>query len=61
MSSKQPDFSHIMQVAMGFWPAKVVLSAVELGVFTELGGVSKSGDELGKALGLHPTKNWSIY
>ena len=54
MSSKQPNFSHIMQVGMGFWPAKVLLSAVELGVFTELGGVSKSGDELGKALGLHP-------
>ena len=54
MSSKQPDFSHIMQVGMGFWPAKVLLSAVELGVFTELGGVSKSGEELGKALGLHP-------
>ena len=31
------DPSHIMQVGMGFWPSKTLLSAVELGLFTELG------------------------
>jgi hypothetical protein len=25
-----------MEVGLGFWPAKVLLSAIELGVFTEL-------------------------
>jgi len=32
----QLDPSAIMQVAMGFWPAKTLLSAVELGLFTVL-------------------------
>ena len=35
-----------MEVGLGFWPAKVLLSAIELGVFTELGGNSKTGREL---------------
>jgi len=30
MSRAELDPSHIMQVAMGFWPSKTVLSAVEL-------------------------------
>ena len=29
--------ARIMEVGLGFWPAKVLLSAIELGVFTELG------------------------
>ena len=31
------DPSSIMQVGMGFWPSKTLLSAVELGLFTVLG------------------------
>ncbi len=49
--------SRIMEVGMGFWPAKTLLSAVELGVFTELGGDGMTGDELQSALGLHPRAN----
>ena len=49
--------SRIMDVGMGFWPAKTLLSAVELGVFTELGGDGMTGDELQSALGLHPRAN----
>jgi O-methyltransferase domain/Dimerisation domain len=45
--------SHIMQVGMGFWPSKTVLSAVELGLFTELGDESMTGEEVGERLGLH--------
>jgi hypothetical protein len=48
------DPSHIMQVGMGFWPSKTVLSAVELGLFTELGSESMTGGEIGERLGLHP-------
>ena len=48
------DPSHIMQVGMGFWPSKTVLSAVELGLFTELGSESMTGEEVGRRLGLHP-------
>jgi 2-polyprenyl-3-methyl-5-hydroxy-6-metoxy-1,4-benzoquinol methylase len=43
-----------MEVGMAFWPAKVLLSAVELGVFTELGAKSLTGRELRDALRLHP-------
>jgi len=46
-----------MEVGMAFWPSKVLLSAVELGVFTALGGNSMSGRELMAALGLHPRAN----
>ena len=48
------DPSHIMQVGMGFWPLKTLLSAVELELFTHLGGESLTGEEIGKRLGLHP-------
>ena len=48
------DPSHIMQVGMGFWPSKTVLSAVELELFTHLGAESMTGEEIGERLGLHP-------
>ena len=47
------DPSHIMQVGMGFWPSKTLLSAVELELFTQLGSESMTGDELRERLGLH--------
>ena len=34
MNEPQPD--HILQVGLGFWAAKTLLSAVEMEVFTEL-------------------------
>lgn len=52
------DPSHIMQVGMGFWPSKTVLSAVELELFTHLGSESMTGEQIGERLGLHPR---SIY
>lgn len=42
---------------MAFWPAKVLLSAIELGLFTELGANSMTGRELQGALRLHPRAN----
>ncbi len=39
---------------MGFWPAKVLLSAIELGLFSELGSGAMTGSELQQALALHP-------
>lgn len=47
-----PD--HIMQVGMGFWASKVLLSAVELGVFTHLGDRHRTASELERAMALHP-------
>lgn len=52
MSSPSP--TRIMDVGLGFWPAKVLLSAVELGLFTKLGAGAMTGPELRTALGLHP-------
>ncbi len=49
--------TRIMEVGMGFWPAKVLLSAIELGLFTELGSTSLTGAELQTALRLHPRAN----
>jgi hypothetical protein len=53
MSRMEPDPSHIMQVGMGFWASKTVLSAVELQLFTHLGAESMTGEEIGERLGLH--------
>jgi SAM-dependent methyltransferase len=49
--------ARIMEVGTAFWPAKVLLSAIELGLFTELGGNSMTGGELQGALRLHPRAN----
>jgi predicted O-methyltransferase YrrM len=54
MSRMEPDPSHIMQVGMGFWASKTVLSAVELQLFTHLGSESLTGEQVGERIGLHP-------
>jgi hypothetical protein len=42
-----------MQVGMGFWASKTLLSAVELELFTVLGSDAKTGAQLAAALDLH--------
>src|SRR2546422_4397605 len=44
----------ILEVGIGFWPAKVLLSAVELGLFSALGASSRTAEELRVILGLDP-------
>jgi len=45
----------IMQLGMAFWGSKALLSAIELGVFSELAdGGALDGDALRDRLGLHP-------
>ena len=34
--SEQPTPESILQVGLGFWPSKVLLSAVEMELFTDL-------------------------
>src|SRR5437867_9261010 len=48
------DPSPILQTAFAFWNSKVLLTAVEMGLFTKLGGRRLTGAELGAQLGLHP-------
>jgi hypothetical protein len=43
-----------MQLGLGFWASKTLLSAVELGLFTELAGGPLDAATLGDRLGLHP-------
>lgn len=43
----------IMQLGMGFWGSKALLSAVELGLFTELAKAALDAKTLAERLGLH--------
>ena len=49
-----PDVTPILQTAFSFWSSKVLLTAVQFGLFTRLGKRSLTGAELGKELELHP-------
>jgi predicted O-methyltransferase YrrM len=53
MSQMELDPSHVMEVGVGFWASKTVLSAVELQLFTHLGSDAMTGDKIGERLGLH--------
>ena len=53
-SMPELDPSHIMQVGMGFFASKTLLSAVELGLFTELAKQPMTGAEIVRTLGLNP-------
>jgi O-methyltransferase/methyltransferase family protein len=56
-----PDIAPILQTAFGFWSSKVLLSAVELSLFTRLGDRGLTGAELGTALGLHPRGTYDFF
>lgn len=53
----QPSPERILEVGMAFWPSKVLLSAVELGLFSSLADRSLTGEELVQTLTLHPRSN----
>ena len=52
--SEDPTPDQIMQVGLGFWASKTLLTAVEMELFTELARHPESGDALRDRLGLHP-------
>jgi hypothetical protein len=52
--------SRILEVGFGFWASKVLLTAVELEVFTTVADRTMTGEELGRALGLHPRGIWDF-
>jgi 2-polyprenyl-3-methyl-5-hydroxy-6-metoxy-1,4-benzoquinol methylase len=49
-----PGPEHIMQVGLGFWASKTLLSAVEMEVFTELAKRPEDLATLQGRLGIHP-------
>src|SRR4051812_19584519 len=53
LTKGQVDPAHILQVGMGFWGSKALLSAVELELFTKLGRDGMTGPQIAEALGLH--------
>jgi 2-polyprenyl-3-methyl-5-hydroxy-6-metoxy-1,4-benzoquinol methylase len=48
-----PTPDHILQTGTGFWASKALLSAVEMGLFTELAGGPEEFHRLAGRLGLH--------
>jgi len=54
MAKTPLDPAPIIETAFGFLPAKTLLSAVQLGVFSELAKGGRTRDDLGTALGIHP-------
>jgi 2-polyprenyl-3-methyl-5-hydroxy-6-metoxy-1,4-benzoquinol methylase len=54
VNTSAPTPDAILQTAFGFWNSKVLLTAVEFGLFTTLGQRRLTGAEIGKELALHP-------
>lgn len=54
MSDASLDPGPILQTAFSFWTSKVLLTAVQMGLFTTLAERRLTGAELGGELGLHP-------
>jgi precorrin-6B methylase 2 len=52
--SKEPSPENIMQLGLGFWGSKTLLSAIELGLFTELAKGPLDASAVGDRLKLHP-------
>jgi len=55
------DPGYIMQTATAFWASKVLLTAVELDLFSTLGEGAMTASELGNALELHPRGTYDFF
>ena len=53
-ASEQATPERILQLGLGFWGSKALLSAVEIGLFTELAKGSLDFETLAERLMLHP-------
>ena len=47
------DPARILEMGLAFWPSKTLLTAIELGVFTELAKVPLTADQLRQRIGIH--------
>jgi hypothetical protein len=54
LMSGEPTPEKILQTGLAFWPAKTLLSAIEMGLFTELAHGPETFDRLSARIGLHP-------
>jgi O-methyltransferase/methyltransferase family protein len=61
MSTATGTPDRILEIGFGFWPARVLLTAVEMGLFTRLGARTMTAQELGNALELHPRGTYDFF
>ena len=54
------DPSAILKTAFGFWESKVLLTAVRLGLFTELGDHAMTGKQIEESMGFHTRGTWDF-
>jgi hypothetical protein len=59
--AKRLSPAKIMQLGIGFWGSKALLSAIELGLFTELAKGPRDADTLRQQLGLHPRSSRDFF
>lgn len=59
--SNERNPSRILEVGFSFWGSKVLLTGVELELFTTLGNQAMTGEALGSALRLHPRGIWDFF
>ncbi len=52
---------NILKTGFGFWESKVLLTAVNMGVFTKLANKPTTGESLGKEFGLHERGIWDFF
>lgn len=60
-AAKEITPARILETGFAFFASKVLLSAVELDVFTVLAGKSMTAPELGKVLKLHPRGTYDFF
>src|ERR687883_1138993 len=60
-TSEQATPERILGLGLGFWGSKTLLSAVELGLFTELAKGPLDAEALRQRLGLHPRSSRDFF
>jgi hypothetical protein len=58
---EHPNPEPILQLGLAFWASKTLLSAIELGVFTELARGPLTGKDLAAKLSLHPRSSRDFF
>lgn len=58
--NQQVTSARIMQIGMGFWASKTLLSAVELSLFTELAKGPQTANAIQAAVGMHPRATYDF-
>jgi precorrin-6B methylase 2 len=52
-TKKEPTLENLLKFGLGFWASKVLLTATEIGLFTELAAGPLDGETIRQRLGLH--------